>query len=144
MSKLETTEKDAVELVFIVAGCVIEQDGKYLMVQERKQQVYGLWNLPSGRVNKGEPIEEAAVREVEEETGYDIELGEKLGVYHESSSRPIKHYYRAKIIGGDLQVRPGEVLDAKWLSFEEITKLNEDGLIRIDCVYDAISKSRGV
>jgi 8-oxo-dGTP diphosphatase len=144
MSKIGTTWRDSIELVGIVAGCVIEQDGKYLMVQENQPKVYGKWNLPAGYVDKGESIEKAAIRETKEETGYDIELGEKLGVYHESSSRPIKHYYRAKIIGGDLQVRPNEVLDAKWLSFEEITKLNEDGLIRIDCVYDAISKSRGV
>lgn len=37
--------------VHVVAGCVIEKDGKFLLVQEKKPIAYGLWNLPAGRAN---------------------------------------------------------------------------------------------
>ena len=55
-------------LVPVVAGCVIQKDGKYLLVQEKQQKVYGLWNLPAGHVDEGETFEEAAIRESQEET----------------------------------------------------------------------------
>ena len=40
----------------IVAGGVIEQDGKYLLVQEAKDGCAGQWNLPAGRLDPGETI----------------------------------------------------------------------------------------
>ena len=57
-----------------VAGCIVEKDGKFLMIKEKKRDFYGQYNLPSGAVEEGESITEAAIREVEEETGYEVEL----------------------------------------------------------------------
>lgn len=64
-------------LAGVVAGCVIKKDGNYLLVQERQPKVYGKWNLPAGHVDKDETIEQAAVREAKEETGYEVELIKK-------------------------------------------------------------------
>jgi ADP-ribose pyrophosphatase YjhB (NUDIX family) len=36
--------------IYVVAGVVVKQDGKYLLVQEKKPEAHGLWNLPAGRV----------------------------------------------------------------------------------------------
>jgi len=62
----------------IAAGVVIKQNNKYLLVQERMTSQYGLWNWPAGKVDVGETIEEAAIREGKEETGYDVELIREL------------------------------------------------------------------
>ena len=125
----------------IVAGCIIRSDdGNYLLVQEKQPKVYGLWNLPAGHVDKGESIEVAAVREVKEETGYDVELGDKIGIYHETVESPVRHAFVATIIGGELNVQPDEILDAKWFSFDEITVMKRDGKLRVDWIYDAMSK----
>ena len=56
----------------IAAGVVIKLDGKYLLIQENSPggKIHELWSFPSGKVDKGETIEEAAVREAKEESGY--------------------------------------------------------------------------
>lgn len=54
--------QESVELVGIVAGCLLMKDGKYLLVQEKRKKVHGLWNLPAGYTDKGETIQQAAVR----------------------------------------------------------------------------------
>lgn len=130
------------QLTHIVAGCVLENDGKYLLVQERQQKVYGKWNLPAGRVDIGETIEHAAVREVLEETGYKVELVKKLRVEHEDAMRPVLHSFQATIVGGDLKFQEEELLDAQWLAFEEIEKLHAEGKIRADWVVRSIQDSR--
>lgn len=131
-------------LVSIVAGCVIKKDGKYLLVQEKLPKAYGLWNLPAGHVDKGETIEQAAVREVKEEAGYDVRLLKKIGVYHESADSSVKHVFLAEITGGELAVQAGEILDAKWLTYAEIQALHDDGKIRAELVFDSITKIEAV
>lgn len=124
----------------IVAGCVIKQDGKYLLVQEKQQKVYGLWNIPAGYVDKDEEIEQAAIREVKEETGYDAELDGQIAMIHESVKRPLKHVFKAHIVSGELTVQEDEILDAKWFSLTEIQTLNEQHKLRANWILDTISK----
>lgn len=125
----------------VVAGCVIKRDdGKYLLVQEKQPKVYGLWNIPAGHVDKGEDIEAAAVREVKEESGYDVELGTKIDIYQETVESPVRHAFEANIIGGELKVQPEEILDANWFSYDEITSMKEEGKLRVEWIYDAISQ----
>ncbi len=125
----------------VVAGCVIRNgDGKFLLVQEKQPRVYGLWNLPAGHVDKGESIEHAAIREVKEETGYDVELGDKIGIYHETVESPVRHAFNAKIIGGELKIQLDEILDAKWFSFAEITSMKQASKLRVDWIYDAMGR----
>ena len=58
----------------IVVGGVIEKDGKFLLVQEAKKPFSGQWNLPAGRLEIDESVFDGAKREIEEETGYKVEL----------------------------------------------------------------------
>lgn len=125
----------------VVAGCVIRRDdGKYLLVQEKQPKVYGLWNLPAGHVDKGETIEDAAVREAKEESGYDVELGNKIGIYHETVDSPVRHAFVARVIGGQLKIEPEEILDVKWFSYDEIAKMKQEGKLRVEWINDAIMR----
>ncbi len=103
---------------YVIAGVVISKDGKYLLVQEKKLEAYGLWNLPAGRLEAGETVEELAVREAKEEAGFDVELTKKIKVF-DSGLFPI-HIFEAKIIGGDGKFLSEEILDTKWFSTQEI------------------------
>jgi NADH pyrophosphatase NudC (nudix superfamily) len=129
------------QLARVVAGCVICKDGKYLLVQEKKSSVYGLWNLPAGHVDEGETIEEAAIREVFEETGYRVELGKKLSVEHTSIDRPVLHAFVGNIAGGDLKPDLDELLAADWFSVEEIERLSGEGKMRNTWVLKTIKES---
>lgn len=125
--------------VRVVAGTVIKKDDKYLLVQEKKKDVYGLWNLPAGKVDIGEKIEDAAVREAKEETGYNVKLIKHLGVYHQEDEHAVKHSYSAEIIGGELNPPEDEILDAKWFSYSEILAM-KDKLRNSSWVLNSIRK----
>lgn len=130
MKKLITTN--------IVAGVVIKQAGKYLLVQENSPEVrvHGKWNFPAGKVDEGETIEQAAVREAKEEAGYEVELIRKLDIFQVSAQTPPKHAFEAKIIGGDLAWPEDEILDAKWFTYQEIKDMEDK--LRSEWIMGAI------
>lgn len=118
------------QLIHIVAGCLIRQDDKYLLVQEKQPKAYGLWNLPAGHVDEGETIEVAAVREAYEETGYHVTLTNQIRIEHAAATKPVLHAFAATITGGELKPDPNELLDAQWLTRDEIKTLQDQGQIR--------------
>jgi ADP-ribose pyrophosphatase YjhB (NUDIX family) len=124
--------------VYVVVGSVIEKDGKFLLVQEKKPEVRGLWNLPAGKAEKNLTLEESAIKEAKEETGFDVEIIKQIGIYHKKENKSIKHAYKAKIVGGELKIPKDEILDAKWFSFEEIKNLNKQNKVRDDWIFEAI------
>ena len=103
-----------------VCSVVLKKAGKYLLVQEKQPHVYGKWNLPGGRVDEGETLEQAAVREALEETNYNVEIVKQIFVHHSVIDQPVLHAYSAKIIGGKLKYPVDEILDARWFSHAEI------------------------
>lgn len=111
--------------VYVIAGVLIEQEGRFLLIQEKKPEVYGQWNLPAGKVDVGETIEEAAIREAKEECGYDVELIRKIGIYQKEATKHVKHAFLAKIIGGELRFPDDEILDAKWFTVNEIKDMKD-------------------
>jgi 8-oxo-dGTP diphosphatase len=117
----------------VVATCIIRNDkNEYLLVQEAQPKVYGLWNLPAGHVDKGESIENAAVREAKEETGLNVELLEKIGIWHDAVEEPVRHAFNVRVTGGELAPQPGEILDVKWFSYDDIVKMKAEGNLRVE------------
>jgi len=64
-------------LIKVGVGAVVIKDGKVLLVKRRNPPSANKWSLPGGHVEPGEGILEAAVRELEEETGV---IGKPLGI----------------------------------------------------------------
>lgn len=92
------------------------------------------WMLPGGGLDHGEDPREAAVREVEEETGYAVTLDELLTVHSirvrfEDAPEPIDHHgirivYAARVVGGQLRNEVGGSTDmAAWVPLPEIATL---------------------
>lgn len=104
----------------LISNVVIEKDGKYLLVQEGQAKAYKLWNIPGGHVDEGETLEQAATREAYEETGYAVVILKQLLVYKKPQNGTILHAYLTRITGGNLQIPPNEILDAKWFTYQEI------------------------
>jgi ADP-ribose pyrophosphatase YjhB (NUDIX family) len=129
-----------IERAAVVAACLIKKDHRYLLVQESQPKAYGLWNLPAGHVDKGEKIREAAVRETKEETGYDVHLIKEVAVLHEEATNAVKHIFSANIVDGKISFKTDEIIDVKWLTFEEVKIINNDGKIRRPWVWDIIQK----
>lgn len=106
---------------------IIVQEGAILLVRHVKcGKTY--WLLPGGRVEYGEPVGEALVREVKEETGLDITLGEL--VFLNDSIPPDGHrhvvnlYFTARIVGGQLAQGPDYVLaEIRFVPLDELPQL---------------------
>lgn len=72
------------------ADCIIYDEEKGVVLIERNNEPHGL-ALPGGFVNTGETVEHAAIREMKEETGLDIELLGIIGVYSRPDRDPRFH-----------------------------------------------------
>lgn len=123
----------------IVAGVVIKQHNKYLLVQENRPStdIHEKWNFPAGRVEEGDTIEDTAIKEAREEAGYEVKLIRRLGIFQESASVPPKHAFEAKIISGELKWPEDEILAAKWLTLDEIKNIKEK--LRSEWILGAIN-----
>ena len=94
----------------VTAGAVVEREGKVLMVRRGNEPGLGLWSLPGGYVDRGEDVEEAARREVLEETGLTADVTGIVGIYSEPGHPVILIIYDSDNVEGD--PRPGpEVLE---------------------------------
>jgi 8-oxo-dGTP diphosphatase len=106
-----------------------------------------LWTLPGGGVDLDETVYEAAVREVREETGYQIALQGVLGVdsfvipaaeQPDGVARPFKSVrvvFGARIVGGQLENElEGTTDEARWVPLAEVT-----GLPRVPLVDAALA-----
>lgn len=87
----------------VAVGVLIEQDGKLLLTRRNHEPKMGEWSFPSGFVDAGEKIEDAAVREAKEETGIDVEIDALLGVFSEAGDRIVYIAYAGFAKGGELQ-----------------------------------------
>ncbi len=109
-----------------VCGVVVIREEKYLLVQEKNPKVYGKWNLPGGYVDKGETLEQAAIREAREEVGLEVSIIRQLRVTHRELDRPVLHSYLADIIGGEVKTQEDELLGAKWFTYQEIVAMKSE------------------
>lgn len=88
-----------------------------------------LWSLPKGHIEEGETPEQAAIREVAEETGINSEISRELGVidfwFMAGGKRIHKtvHHFLFKEVGGTLAPQESEVDEARWFPLEEIVSL---------------------
>ena len=82
---------------------------------------YDDWAFPKGKLHPGESEEEAALREVEEETGLRCRLGPELGTtsYHDSQGRAkVVRYWEMTPVAGTL-APANEIDDARWVPLEQ-------------------------
>lgn len=107
------------KLIEAAGGLVYNEQGKILAIYRR-----GSWDLPKGKIDQGESVEQAAVREVEEETGIQqIKLGQHLtDTYHtyrlKSGKRVLKKTYWFEMHTTDMQLVPQteeDIEQAVWI-----------------------------
>ncbi len=114
--------------IFIAAGGIIEQEGKYLLIQEAREDIHGKWNLPAGQLDPGETVSEAARREIYEECGFKVELTGvcQIGSWKLVDNIAIGIIFSTKIVGGEINFNPDEILDAKWFTYDEILAMKSE------------------
>lgn len=124
------------------AGGVVVTDDDGLKVCLIRPIGRRVWGLPKGGLEQGESAEEAAVREVAEETGIDGLIDGELGsidytFYSRGESTRIHKtvfYYLMRAVGGDTAGHDHEVSEARWVTIDEALDLmtypNERQIVR--------------
>jgi len=105
-----------------VAVIIFNEKNEVLL---QKRADIKLWGIPSGHVEPGETVKEAAIREVLEETGLHVKILRLIGIYSDPSSQ-IFHYpdgrvthfvtccFQAEVAGGEFKAASSETLDLRY------------------------------
>ena len=104
------------------AGGVVVRDGEVLLVHRPR---YDDWTLPKGKLDPGEGFEDAALREVEEETGLRCRLVRELPPSeYEAEGRPKLVRYWLMEVDADTGFVPNDETDElRWLPGDEALRL---------------------
>ena len=114
-------------LVF-AGGCILNEAGGILL---QRRGGSNMWGFPGGAIELGETPEAAAIREVKEETGLDVEVGELIGIYTDFDVRcqngdryqSIAIAYELTVVGGVLFCDEKETLELKYFPLNDTPKL---------------------
>lgn len=112
------------------AGGILLEYGAVYLILVKNLEGKEVWTFPKGHIEPGETAEQAAIREVAEETGFDCEIASELykaeysfmrdGVMTDKDVR----WFMMRRAGGDgFPKTPDEVIDQKWCPLEEAEKL---------------------
>ncbi|MBF0705950.1 NUDIX hydrolase [Alkalihalobacillus hwajinpoensis] len=109
--------------VWLAAAGIVEFEGKYLVVMKKYGGLKGKWSFPAGFVDPGETVDEAAVREIFEETGIVAETtgiaGIRSGVINKDVSDNLVVFYMRRT-GGTLTSETNEIGESRFLTKEEL------------------------
>ena len=116
--------QEKVILVF-TGGCVFDERGRVLLQKRGDSEN---WGFPGGSIELGETPENAAIRELKEETGLDVVVNSLIGIYTDSDMRysngdqahSICIVYELKKIGGKLKCDNLETLELKYFDIDEM------------------------
>jgi len=124
----------------ITADGIVIKEQQILLIQRKNEPFKGIWALPGGFVDYGEKTEEAAIREVFEETGLKTKKNDLLGVYSDPNRDPRGHTitiaYFLEITGGNLKAGD-DASNAKFFNVNKLPDLAFDHKIIIN---DAIER----
>jgi 8-oxo-dGTP diphosphatase len=110
----------------LVTVVLVQYNETYLLGKRRMNPALGRWSFISGYVDRGEKLEEAAVREVKEETNLDVQLEQLIGIFSERENPHVVVAYRASINDTDIShmvAQPDEVSELAFFAPKDMPEL---------------------
>ena len=135
MKEKQNKEANPRLMAITLKAVVLNDKNQVLLLRRAKKTMNGgKWDLPGGHIDAGETIEEAIKREVKEETGLSVEMGDVIRVVEfEKDHELFKHEKRgmrfvARRSSGEVKLNKKEHDKFEWLEIEQaIEKLEDDG-----------------
>lgn len=84
----------------LAAACLVDVDGRVLLTRRNTRPGYGLWNLPGGFLETGEPASRGAVRETLEEVGLEVEILRPYALFQIPAENIVHVVYLARHLSG--------------------------------------------
>ncbi len=108
-------------VVTSVVAVVVDDAERVVLTQRAIPPFQGMWVMPGGKIDLGEPILSAVHREVREEIGIDVSVGALVDVFEHLTPGPdndhfVILYYRCRPTRLDLTPNPDEVREARWVA----------------------------
>jgi 8-oxo-dGTP diphosphatase len=116
----------------VCVGAVAVDDDRLLLVRRRNRPGAGSWSVPGGRVEPGETVGEAVVREVREETGLEALCGPLLGWVERIGDE--HHFvildFVVEILDEAEPTAGDDAIDAAWIPLADVAEMTDlvDGL----------------
>jgi 8-oxo-dGTP diphosphatase len=108
--------------VIVVAGVIVE--GARVLLSQRKSGTHlaGAWEFPGGKVEPGEDPRDALARELTEELGIDVEVGDPLEItFHRYAMKSVLLlFFAATRRAGSAEPRAIDVAAVRWAGLEEL------------------------
>lgn len=121
-----------------------DDSGRLLMIQRGQEPALGAWSLPGGRVEPGETDTEAVVREVAEETGLIVRVGDLIGRIEIPASADAVFDiadYSAEVIGGELRAGD-DAAEVAWVAPDELaSRSTPPGFIETLTAWGVVSSA---
>jgi ADP-ribose pyrophosphatase YjhB (NUDIX family) len=110
------------EVPVVGVGVALVSDGRILLIKRGREPGKGLWAVPGGKVKLGEGLKEAARREMLEETGLEIEVGEVVwvGEFIDEDHHLVLIDFDGVVVGGNLSAS-SDADEARWVPMDEAT-----------------------
>lgn len=106
-----------------IASAVITHEGKVLLVRRRVKEGSLSWQFPGGEIEHGETPGQAAVREVQEETGLTVSDAKVLGERVHPNTGRMMFYVACAVVEGEARVVDDDELDSlAWAGSAELTE----------------------
>lgn len=110
---------------YIVAIVLLNEQNQICLAQEAKLSCYKKWYLPAGKVEPNETLNQAAIREASEETGFMILPLRLFNIELGSTGNWFRFSFLARIVGGALKTKPDqESLCAGWFDLTELNQVD--------------------
>lgn len=111
-------------IVTSVVAVIVDDEQRVLLTKRNIPPFQGLWVMPGGKIDLGEPILAALHREVLEEVGLEVEVEDLIDVFEHLSPEATNHfiilYYLCRPMACIIRHNPFEVDEAQWVSKEEL------------------------
>ena len=110
----------------LCVGAVAVRDESLLLIRRGQEPGLGKWSLPGGRVEGGELLAEAVIREVEEETGLEVVCGDLIGRverFYEDRHLVILDF-RVNLLDDRAPQAGSDALDALWVPLHDVAELD--------------------